>query len=146
MLPRAGGLTPERRRRCAHLLTAGFTLEEFRAAVQRAAETPFLAGAGDRGWQASFDWFIANLSNVRKVLAGDYEPSRHGTTGRSRPAKHHFADLYAGAGPRAGDRGVRVNAAALERILARGARPAQRNAQAAHSQSSARSCAAPRDG
>src|ERR1700722_17655989 len=56
VLPRAGGLTPERRRRCAHLLTAGFTLEEFRAAVQRAAETPFSAGAGDRGWQASFDW------------------------------------------------------------------------------------------
>jgi hypothetical protein len=127
------------------LLTAGFTLEEFRAAVQRAAETPFLAGAGDRGWQASFDWFIANRSNVRKVLAGDYEPSGQ-ATGRFRPAKHHFADLYAGSGPRAADRGVRVNAAALERILARGARPAQMNAQAAHSEGSARSRAAPRDG
>jgi hypothetical protein len=146
VLPRAGGLTPERRRRCAHWLTAGFTLEEFRAAVQRAAETPFLAGGGDRGWQASFDWFIANRSNVRKVLDGDYEPSGHATARRSRPAKHHVADLYAGAGPRAADRGVRVNAAALERILARGARPAQTNAQAAQSQSSARSRAAPGDG
>jgi hypothetical protein len=144
-LPRADGLTPERRRRCAHWLAAGLTPEEFRAAVRRAAETPFLAGGGDRGWRASFDWLIANDSNVRKVLEGAYEPSGQATAAKSRMAKPGLSELYTGAGPRAADRGVRVNAAALERIRARGARP-EGSAQAAQMRNSARSRAAPGDG
>ena len=46
---------------------------EFALAVRRAAQTPFLAGAGDRGWRANFDWFIANDTNVRRVLEGCYD-------------------------------------------------------------------------
>jgi hypothetical protein len=145
-LPQAGGLTPERRRRSLHWLAAGLTPEDFRAAVRRAAQTPFLAGAGDRGWQASFDWLIANGSNVRKVLKGAYEPSAQTTAARSRPAKRDLVELYAGAGPRAADRGVRVSAAALERMLARGGRPARMNAQASPLQNAVRSRAAPGEG
>ena len=83
-LPAAGTLTPERRERCERWLAAGFTPGEFRAAVRRAAATPFLAGGGDRGWQASFDWLIANRNNARKVLEGEYAPSGGARAGKSR--------------------------------------------------------------
>jgi hypothetical protein len=137
-LPAAGVLTAERRRRCARWLAGGFTAEEFRAAVRRAAATPFLAGEGNRGWQASFDWLIANRSNARKVLEGEYAPQPAGFTAstrarasRSRAERHVPADLYTGIGPRPADCGVRVNPEALERIRARASSDAQARASPA---------------
>lgn len=125
-LPAAGVLTAERRRRCVRWLAGGFTPEEFRAAVRCAAATPFLAGDGNRGWRASFDWLIANRTNARKVLEGEYAPQSSGPTAstrargaKSRAERHVPADLYTGIGPRAAECGVRVNPAALERIRAR---------------------------
>jgi hypothetical protein len=134
-LPAAGVLTAERRRKCARWLAGGLTPEEFRAAVRSAAATPFLAGEGIRGWQATFDWLIANRTNARKVLEGEYAPhlsrlprssfgpqDKSGQVGASASARAERrvpADLYTGIGPRAADCGVRVNPAALERIRAR---------------------------
>jgi hypothetical protein len=128
-LPPAHILTAERRGKCTQWLAAGFTADDFRAAVRRAAKTPFLAGAGERGWRASFDWLIADAGNVRKVLHGEYAPSEPRSqqftqrpAARSLGEKRGLADLYAGTGPRPADCGVRVNPAALERIRAREAR------------------------
>ena len=124
-LPPAHIFTAERRAKCAQWLAAGFTADDFRAAVRRAAKTPFLAGAGERGWRASFDWLIADAGNARKVLEGEYAPSQQPSqrsATKSRPEKRGLADLYAGTGPRPADCGVRVNPAALERIRAREAR------------------------
>jgi hypothetical protein len=125
-LPAAGDMTPERRKRCGRWLAAGFTPEEFAAAVRCAAATPFLAGAGDRGWRADFDWLIANCRNVSKVLEGEYAPhvsrlsaNPRARAGRSRAAWQPPADLYTGMAPRPADCGVRVNPAALARIRAR---------------------------
>jgi len=83
-LPPAGAVTTERLRRCARWLAHGFTPQEFRAAVRCAAATPFLTGDGSRGWQASFDWLIANRSNVRKVLEGEYAPQGRAAARKSR--------------------------------------------------------------
>ena len=151
-LPAAGVLTAERRRRCTRWLAGGFTPEEFRAAVRCAAATPFLAGGGNRGWQASFDWLIANRTNARKVLAGEYAPcppelprnslgardesgqvsaSGRVRAGRPRAERHVPADPYTGIGPRAADCGVRVNPAALERVRARASSDAQARASPA---------------
>ncbi len=124
-LPPAHILTAERRGKCAQWLATGFTADDFRAAVRRAAKTPFLAGAGERGWRASFDWLIADAGNARKVLHGEYAPSQQSSqrpATKSRSERHGLADLYAGTGPRPADCGVRVNPAALERIRAREAR------------------------
>ena len=129
-LPAAGALTSERRTRCARWLAAGFTAEEFRAAVRRAASTPFLTGDGSRGWQASFDWLIANRSNARKVLEGEYAPQGRGRAGRLGAEKRGLADLYTGTAPRPADCGVRVNPAALERIRARQAQLVSQRAEA----------------
>lgn len=124
-LPSAGAMTPERRRRCLRWLASGITAAEFRAAVRAAAATPFLAGTGDRGWRASFDWLIANPGNVGKVLAGEYAPNDRRGRANSRPEKRGLADLYVGIAPRPADCGVRVNPAALERIRARQAAQAR---------------------
>ena len=125
-LPPAGAMTRERRGRCERWLAAGFTPEQFRAAVRCAATTPFLTGDSSRGWQANFDWLIANRSNVRKVLAGEYAPQGRARAGklRARDERPGPADLYTGAGPRPADCGVRVNPAALARIRAREAQRA----------------------
>jgi hypothetical protein len=125
-LPPAGAVTTERLRRCAVWLAHGFTPQEFRAAVRCAAATPFLTGDGSRGWQASFDWLIANRSNVRKVLEGEYAPQGRARArkSRARDERPGPADLYTGAGPRPVDCGVRVNPAALARIRAREAQRA----------------------
>ena|SRR5579872_5383339 len=117
-LPAAGDLTRTRQRRCTQRLAAGLTLEAFRDAVRRAAATPFLAGAGERGWRASFDWLIANDANLRKVLAGSYDafaPVAHSVA--SPRDQRIVAELYAGTGPSA--EGARVKPAALERMRAR---------------------------
>jgi len=129
-LPAAGAMTPERRRRCARWFAAGFTPEEFQAAVRRAAATPFLTGDNTRGWQASFDWLIANRRNVRKVLEGEYAPHDQARAAKSRAERGGLADLYTGTGPRPADCGVRVNPAALERIRAREERRARAGASA----------------
>jgi hypothetical protein len=119
-LPRAERLTPERRRQCVLRLTAGLASAEFRLAVRRAAGTPFLVGSGDRGWRANFDWFVANDTNIRRVLEGCYD-ARARTCDFPGAGNHSPAALYAGAPPAAALCGVRVNPAALERIRARDA-------------------------
>lgn len=125
-LPAAGAMTPERRRQCERWLAAGFTTEQFGAAVRCAAATPFLAGDGSRGWQASFDWLTANRSNVQKVLEGEYAPQGRARARKARPRDERPgpADLHTGLGPRPVDCGVRVNPAALARIRPREAQRA----------------------
>ena len=109
-LPAAHALTPELRRQCVLRIAAGLVSGEFRMAVRRAAATPFLSGSGGRGWCATFDWFMANDTNVRKVLDGRYEPSGPRRT---------ISEAQTGAAPVAAMFGARVSAAALERIRAR---------------------------
>jgi len=126
-LPAAVTLTPERRRQCALRVRAGLGREEFGAAVRRAAATPFLAGEGARGWRASFDWLIANDTNVRKVIEGVYEPAEtrvrlggpHGGFAVRASDRTLLSELHVGTGPIAADYGARVKPEALERIRAR---------------------------
>jgi len=123
-LPAAMALTPERRRQCALRIRAGLGSEEFGAAVRRAAATPFLAGEGARGWRASFDWFIANDTNVRKVIEGVYEPvetraSPHAGFAAQVRDRTLYSELHVGTGPVAADYGARVKPEVLERLRAR---------------------------
>lgn len=123
-LPAAVKLTPERRRQCALRIRAGLGSDEFGAAVRRAAATPFLAGEGARGWRASFDWFIANDTNLRKVIEGVYEPAETRASPRAEFASSArdrvlYSELHVGTGPVAADYGARVRPEVLERIRAR---------------------------
>jgi len=130
-LPAAAGLTPERRRQCAMRIRAGLRSEDFGAAVRRAAATPFLAGEGARGWRASFDWFIANDTNVRKVNEGVYEPAASRAPVQAGFAmcerdRALYSELHVGTGPVAADYGARAKPEAIERARQREAARGQR--------------------
>jgi uncharacterized protein YdaU (DUF1376 family) len=57
---------------------------KFRAAVQKAVQTPFLCGAGERGWRATLDWLVANDTNTLAVLEGKYDGKKGGTRAEQR--------------------------------------------------------------
>jgi hypothetical protein len=123
-LPAAAGLTPERRRLCGLRVRAGLSSEQFAAAVRRAAATPFLAGEGARGWRASFDWLIANDTNVRKVMEGVYDSveSRARTQGGLNVRAFDralYSEIHVGTGPLAAQSGAGVRPEAIERMRAR---------------------------
>jgi hypothetical protein len=129
-LPAAAGLTAERRRQCGQRIKAGLKRDEFAAAVRCAAKTPFLTGEGARGWRASFDWLIANDTNLRKVLEGVYDAvetraGASGAPGGRRMDRSLYSEIHVGAGPVAAENGARVRPEVLERIRAReaGRRP-----------------------
>jgi hypothetical protein len=79
-LPEVKALTAERLNKCRSRINQAVRdgcleqyLADFTAAVKKAQSTPFLRGEGARGWRASFDWFIANHSNIYAVLEGKYD-------------------------------------------------------------------------
>jgi hypothetical protein len=53
--------------------------EKFEAAIRKAQDTPFLCGAGARGWRADFDWFVANDTNIVAVIEGKYDRGKGGS-------------------------------------------------------------------
>ena len=80
-LPQAMKFTEKRRFKCKALLRkhkGNLTKfqEDFRKAVERASQTPFLCGEGSQGWVASFDWFINNDTNYIAVLEGKYDSGK----------------------------------------------------------------------
>jgi uncharacterized protein YdaU (DUF1376 family) len=75
-LPDVISLSKERLKKCAaRLKTEGFE-DHFRKAVQLAQTSKFLLGENNTGWKASFDWFIANDTNVLKVIEGKYKDKK----------------------------------------------------------------------
>ena len=87
-LPEVRALSEERKRKCLariHRARSQGRLEEylsdFRKAVARAQNSAFLTGDGERGWKASFDWFVQNDTNLLKVLEGKYDGPANGQRG-----------------------------------------------------------------
>ena len=122
-LPELRALTPERMARCreriSHARDRARFLADFREAVRRAANTPFLCGAGPAGWRANFDWIVANDTNYMKVLEGRYDAGAHNALGTRDEFAHR--ELRAGAGPSFLAPGsMRVRADVIERAMKRG--------------------------
>lgn len=95
LLPGVEVLSRERLRKCRsrsndHASDPERFLAQFRNAVRKASQNIFLTGS-EGGWKASFDWFIANSTNYRKVLDGNYD--------RGRKEQPYHAEARAGAGP-----------------------------------------------
>jgi len=100
-LPEVKALTSERLKKCRsrinHAVRDGCLeqyLEDFKAAVRKAQQTPFIRGEGARGWRASFDWFVANHVNVYAVLEGKYDgpaaESHSGNGGKHASSSDYF--------------------------------------------------------
>ncbi len=97
-LPAVKAVTRDRLSKCQARLRSRSSdaeqfLREFRAAVRKASETPFLLGENDRGWRVSLDWFIANDTNYLKVLEGRYDGTQR--TNRTRAAERRSATARA---------------------------------------------------
>jgi len=70
-------LTESRRRKIQARIHADPEFpQKIEAAVSRAKQSPFLCGAGSRGWKADFGWFIANDTNYVAVLEGKYDDGK----------------------------------------------------------------------
>jgi len=54
-----------------------------RAAMEKIAASSFCRGKNDRGWTATFDWFIANDTNYVKALEGTYDNRAGGQSERT---------------------------------------------------------------
>jgi uncharacterized protein YdaU (DUF1376 family) len=82
VLSEALKLTPKREEKLRARLKADPDFEAtFKTALVKAKGVPFLCGSGERGWKASFDWFIANDENCLRVIEGRYDetPRKGGT-------------------------------------------------------------------
>lgn len=78
-LPAVLKLSAERRRKLqARIRSDAEFPSKLLAALQKAKQTPFLCGGGERGWKANFDWFIANDTNHVAVLEGKYDGTKGG--------------------------------------------------------------------
>lgn len=88
-LPEVKALTSERLKKCRSRINRAVRdgclaqyLEDFKEAVKKAQQTPFLRGEGSRGWRASFDWFVGNHVNIYAVLEGKQDgPAAETTNG-----------------------------------------------------------------
>ena len=78
-LPQVLQLTEKRRQKIlARARKDPHFLKKCEAAIRKARDTPFLCGAGARGWRADFDWFIANDTNIVAVIEGKYDRGNGG--------------------------------------------------------------------
>jgi hypothetical protein len=57
------------RRTQAAALYEDLGIDGIKALFERASQSVFLCGGGERGWQADFDWLIAP-DNMQKVFEG----------------------------------------------------------------------------
>jgi hypothetical protein len=97
-LPEVKALTSERLKKCRSRIDQAVRdgcleqyLADFSEAVKKAQQTPFLRGEGERGWRASFDWFVANHVNIYAVLEGKYDgPTAAPTNGNG---GNHASDI-----------------------------------------------------
>lgn len=63
-------LTPERRRKLQTFVRR-HSIDDITEAIAAIPRSPFLLGQNQRGWQASFDWFL-EPRNLTKLTEGTY--------------------------------------------------------------------------
>lgn len=71
-LPKCLVVSTKRRLALKARLREPFFKEHWRAAMAKLPESDFLTGINDRGWIATFDWFISPEA-VPKIIEGKYE-------------------------------------------------------------------------
>lgn len=71
-VPRCLVISDKRRRMIEARLRDPFFVANWKSAIQRCINSPFCCGKSDRGWRASFDWFITP-DVVAKIMEGKYD-------------------------------------------------------------------------
>jgi predicted phage replisome organizer len=62
----------------------------FRQAFEKVEQSNFCKGENDRNWWCSFDWLIANDTNMVKVLEGKYDNKTHKYRATPKNRFHNF--------------------------------------------------------
>ena len=70
-------LSDKRRRSLESRLRNSFFISNWKNAISRTSTSLFCRGENDRGWAASFDWFI-QPDTVIKIMEGKYDNSTNG--------------------------------------------------------------------
>lgn len=93
-LPKVDKFTEDRRRKVVTRMSSGLTLDHFAKAVENCRAKPFLYGDNDRGWTATFDWLIANGTNLEKAIEQPYGLNKNGgSNGNGKTAGNREAAL-----------------------------------------------------
>lgn len=71
-LPKCIKLTDKRKAKIKARL-AEHDVDTIELAFRKAEASDFMKGQNDRGWKADLDWFMANDTNIVKVLEGKYD-------------------------------------------------------------------------
>lgn len=78
-------MSDKRRRGLASRITDPFFAANWQAALVKVSQSKFCNGESDRGWKASFDWFI-QPDSVAKIMEGKYENrTKHSTSSKPNP-------------------------------------------------------------
>lgn len=95
--PKAIALSKPRASKLKARLADAGGLDGWRAALQRAAGNPFMAGDNERGWKADLDFFLRQ-SSFTKLIEGSYDrkPTSGARATNSRPSGPH-AQLFEAA-------------------------------------------------
>lgn len=75
-LPQCVEMSPGRRKSLNSRLKEPFFCDNWKAALAKVTASDFCKGISDRGWRATFDWFIAPDS-VTKTIEGKYDNGTH---------------------------------------------------------------------
>lgn len=71
-LPKCLLMSDKRRRHLTSRIRNEFFIKNWKAALVNISKSPFCLGVSERGWRASFDWFITPDA-VAKVMEGKYD-------------------------------------------------------------------------
>jgi hypothetical protein len=82
ILPQCLVVSDKRRRLLEVRLRDSFFISNWQAAILKIPQSDFLKGNSERGWKASFDWFI-QPDSVAKIMEGKYDTKT--TQTRSKP-------------------------------------------------------------
>ena len=71
-LAKIRSVTPNRKKAIKARMSEPFFAENWKAAIHKLLESPFLTGTNDRGWRADFDWFL-KPDSVPRIMEGKYD-------------------------------------------------------------------------
>lgn len=97
-----------------------FSVDQIKAAFEKAEASSFLKGNNERKWQASFDWLI-KAENIAKVLNGNFDSKEESSFSmQGFKARCEQMPVYKQSKTAAEDEGVKARAEALKQQLSTG--------------------------
>ena len=94
-VPRVESMSTKRKATLSARWADPYFREHWKAAIGKIAQSRFLIGQSDRGWKATFDWFL-RPDTVARIQEGAYDNGATGTSGRG--AGRDFEQAHEQAG------------------------------------------------